>query len=89
MPSSETPLVYLFVTDPKDTLKMLRETLCVAQSAIGQGKVGGSRHDGHIERIGRLIVEIDRQRPLGPDGKHRDLHTPFCGCEDKGKIHVV
>jgi len=79
MPSVEKPLLYLFLADPRDTLKMLRETLCVAQTAIGEAL----DNPKHIERIQRLIDEIDRQRPLGPDGKHGNLHTPFCGCEGK------
>lgn len=62
----------LHLDDPRDTLKMIRETLCVAQSAVGVH---------NRERIQRMINEIDRQRPLGPDGKHGDRHTATCGCE--------
>lgn len=64
----------LRLTDPRDSLKMLRETLCVAQQAVG------GRHD-HSDRIQRMINDIDRQRPLGPNGKHGDRHTLTCGCE--------
>lgn len=81
--ANEKPLVYIFLTDQRDTLKMVRETLCVAQSAIGLSDVGGPRKAEHIACLQRIIAEIDRQRPLGSDGKHGDLHTPFCGCEDK------
>lgn len=28
-----------------------------------------------------MIRDIDEQRPLGPDGKHGNRHTPTCGCE--------
>lgn len=63
-----------------DDLKSLRETLCVAQKAI-QFEYHGGGEDPDVQRIGRLIAEIDRQRPLGSDGKHGDLHTPTCGCE--------
>lgn len=66
-----------------DSLKMLRESLCVAQTAIGNSEVGGSRTREHIDRLGRLINEIDRQRPLASNGKHGTLHTATCGCEDK------
>jgi hypothetical protein len=62
-----------------DGPKMLRETLCLAQSAMLSLPV--SRH--HVARLQRLINECDRHRPLGPDGKHGSLHTPTCGCEDK------
>jgi hypothetical protein len=61
-----------------DSLKMIRETLCVAQTGLGLLPYETS---GDSARLGRVIAEIDRQRPLGPDGKHRDLHTPTCGCE--------
>lgn len=64
-----------------DDLKSLRETLALAQSALLQGAAAWRHEEGHSERIGRLIAEIDRQRPLDPDGKHGDLHTPTCGCE--------
>lgn len=62
-----------------DSLKMIRETLCVAQVAVWRGT--GSRAEEHSQRLGRIIAEIDRQRPVGSDGKHGDLHTPTCGCE--------
>lgn len=60
---------------PSAELKMLREALSRAQS-------------GHLtpedsDRINDLVAEIDRHRPLGLDGKHDDLHTPTCGCEDR------
>jgi hypothetical protein len=64
-----------------DTPKMIRETLCAAQSAIGL-HTDENRRAGHIARLQRLINECDRHRPLGPDGKHGDRHTPTCGCED-------
>lgn len=68
----------------KDSLKMLRETLCLAQHALllrGE-RLDGDRTPAHVARLSRLIDDIDRQRPLGPDGKHGDRHTPTCGCED-------
>ena len=69
----------LHLDDPRDTLKMIRETLCVASSGLSLLTGDVTRH---TERITRIIHEIDRQRPLGPDGKHGDRHTPTCGCED-------
>ena len=33
--------------------------------------------------IGSLIKDLDGHRPLGPDGKHGDLHTATCGCDDR------
>lgn len=67
-----------------DSPKMIRETLCVSQACIGNSPFDASRRDGHLSRLGRLIAECDRHRPLGPDGKHGDRHTATCGCEDKG-----
>lgn len=63
-----------------DTPKMLRETFCVAQTRIGASDLDEARKDEHIARLGRLIAECDRHRPLGPDGRHGDRHTPTCGC---------
>lgn len=61
-----------------DDPKMLRETLCVAQTWINLS--GDSRKREHSDRLERLIAECDRHRPLGRDGKHGNLHTPTCGC---------
>lgn len=62
-------------------LKATREALCVAQAWLG-----GVHDNGEAARaittIQHLIDDIDRQRPLGPDGMHGDRHTPTCGCED-------
>lgn len=66
----------------RDSPKMLREALCVAQSALSHQAVSPDRH---IAALGRLIDECDRHRPLGNDGKHNDLHTPTCGCETTGR----
>lgn len=65
------------------SLKMFRESLCVAQMAIG--RCGDVIPDpaGRIARLQELIDLIDLLRPLGPDGKHGDLHTAWCGCQDK------
>jgi hypothetical protein len=68
----------------RDSPKMLRETLCVAQSAIGRPMFAGDRKSEHIDRLQRLIDACDRHRPLGPDGKHGDRHTASCGCEASG-----
>lgn len=71
-----------------DSLKSVRETLCVAQSALNHTPAYGDRAAGDSALIGRLIAEIDRQRPLGPDGAHGELHTETCGCERPG-LHCV
>lgn len=75
-------LADLFAYIVPDGPKMLRETLCVAQSRIGNSPYDEGRKREHIARLQRLIDECDRMRPLGPNGKHDDRHTPECGCED-------
>jgi hypothetical protein len=70
-----------------DSLKMVREALCVAQAWLPTVHDGGEALAA-IEVLGRLIEDIDRQRPLGPDGKHDDRHTPTCGCEDVDTFEV-
>lgn len=65
-----------------DDPKMLRETLCLAQSLILSGG-DTTRRKEHFNRIQQLINECDRHRPLGSNGKHGNLHTDTCGCEDK------
>lgn len=67
------------IADPK----MLRETLCLAQSRIGDSPLDRERKQQHIERLQRLIDLCDVLRPIGPDGKHGARHTPGCGCSDK------
>lgn len=67
-----------------DGPKMLRETLCLAQSAIIQLDLVDELKERHIMVLQRMINECDRHRPLGINGKHANLHTATCGCEDKG-----
>ena len=64
---------------PDDQLKMLRETLCISQSAMNMMALGRSPADN--KRLQALIDQIDVLRPLGSDGKHDDRHTGFCGCD--------
>lgn len=60
--------------------KMLRETLCVAQTWVGLSP--DVRAQEHVKRLQQLIDECDRLRPIGPDGKHgSNRHTPYCGCD--------
>lgn len=54
--------------------KELREQLCVQQT-YAPGKF--TRNE-----IQRLIDVLDLHRPLGASGKHGDLHTPTCGCDE-------
>lgn len=75
-------LAIVSLDDPRDTLKMVRETFAIAQQRIVATRPEHRSDQRHAERLGRLIAEIDRQRPLGPDGKHGNLHTPTCECEE-------
>ena len=67
-----------------ENLKALRESLCVAQSAIGQayGQRQSEYTTSKIKTIQKVLDQIDILRPLGPDGKHGNRHTEYCGCED-------
>lgn len=65
-----------------DDPKMLRETLCVAQGVVSRHVSNVDRRAEHVARLGRLIAECDRHRPVGVDGKHGTRHTPTCGCDD-------
>lgn len=66
--------------------KMLKETLCVVQSAMHAlerehpGYNAGGTTESHLARIQLLINECDRMRPIGRDGNHGNLHTRNCGC---------
>jgi hypothetical protein len=59
------------------SLKMLREHLCADQA-----KWQSEWPEGIQAAVDVLINMIDRHRPLGTDGKHGNLHTSTCGCED-------
>lgn len=69
------------VTVVADDVKMLRETLCEAQTAILNRMAPGHALP-HADRLQALVAQLDVHRPLGPDGKHGDRHTATCGCED-------
>ena len=69
-----------------DSLKAIRETLCLAEAALIDRADHGIDTEAirwrHLDHISNLLDDIDRQRPLGPDGTHSDdLHTDSCGCE--------
>ena len=67
--------------------KMLLETLNVASHALNElekarpGYNAGGTVEQHLERLRHLSDECQRMRPVGPDGKHGDRHTPSCGCK--------
>ncbi len=63
---------------PASRLKMLWEMLAQWSTQPGVYK---ARQD----LIKHLHREIEKHRPLGSDGKHGDLHTATCGCEDVEK----
>lgn len=62
------------------SLKMVREALYYAEATMLQ-TVQGQRYR---EIVQDLVEDIDRQRPLGRNGKHGNLHTDNCGCADRG-----
>jgi hypothetical protein len=62
------------------SVKMMRETLCAAQSAVQHGPYDERQKPSRTAHIQTLIDELDRHRPTGRGGKHGNLHTPTCGC---------
>jgi len=63
-----------------DEPKQLRETLCIAQSQIGNSALNPSLKKTHMDRLQRLINDCDGMWSFGPDGKHGNMHTDMCGC---------
>lgn len=61
-----------------NSLKMAREALCLAEGAI----LNIHGRSPRVEIIASMIADIDRQRPIGQDGKHGNRHTKTCGCDD-------
>lgn len=59
------------------SIKMLREDLCRRQVQAPEWP------SDIASAVDVLINMIDRHRPLASDGKHGDLHTDTCGCEDR------
>lgn len=73
-----------FAIRTTDSLKSVRESLCLAQTALGDwSRAAFGQSVRASEVLGRLVEDIDRQRPLGPDGTHGDRYTATCGCEDR------
>ena len=73
----------LHLDDPADSIKLVQETLSLAQCAVLNFYPDTDQRRSAVGRLQRLIDECERQRPVGPDGKHGDLHTPTCGCADR------
>lgn len=72
--------------------KMLRETLCLAQTALNlMGDHTGQYMTDHVAHLQKLIDEIDVIRPLGPDGKHGDgvRCTLMCGCSGRARLWTL
>lgn len=65
-----------------DSPKAIREALCLAQSSVLCRPADRDRVHAVVAVLKRLIDECDRHRPIGPDGKHGNRHTPTCGCDD-------
>lgn len=67
------------------TVKMVREALCFAQTAVNHVYSADNKQKGmYSDILQDMIDDCDRQRPLGRDGKHGNLHTDNCGCDDRG-----
>lgn len=60
-------------------LKVAREALCAAMNGLPNYS---SLYTAQRVALSQMIQEIDVLRPIGPDGKHSDRHTLYCGCDD-------
>lgn len=58
--------------------KMLRETLCTQEAHIPRGELEQWTRTAFNE----LLLVLELHRPVAPNGKHGNLHTATCGCED-------
>lgn len=68
-----------------ESVKMLREQLCLAQLSVQTDLDWNGVHSQErvSATLGNIINVLDHHRPLGADGKHGNKHTKTCGCEDK------
>lgn len=76
---SSAPIAALEI--PASDVKMLGETLRRAQVLATRRTYDMSSIPDDVVRLGQLIRECDRHRPLGSNGKHGTLHTTTCGCD--------
>lgn len=65
------------------SIKMIGEALCYAETALLNFYPVTDQRTRYAAIIADLLADAHRQRPVGSNGKHGDLHTPTCGCEDK------
>lgn len=61
------------------TPKSLHEAFCYSQTHLPDTPQGN-----HFRSVLQdLINEMQIHRPLGSNGKHGNLHTQTCGCDDE------
>ncbi|PBI96965.1 hypothetical protein BKP42_36250 [Rhodococcus erythropolis] len=64
------------------TIKTVSEALSYAETALLNTYPDSEQRAHYAEVIAELLRDIARQRPVGSNGKHGELHTPTCGCAD-------
>ena len=64
------------------TIKTVGEALSYAETALLKTYPESAQRAHYAEVIAELLRDVARQRPVGSNGKHGELHTPTCGCED-------
>lgn len=62
--------------------KAAREKFSTLQSLVNR-QGGGNLEPIMNTFLQNLIDQLEQHRPTGSDGKHGNLHTTTCGCEDK------
>ena len=64
------------------TIKTVGEALSCAENALLNAYPNSGLGAHYAEVIAELLRDVIRQRPVGSNGKHGELHTATCGCED-------
>ncbi|WP_280499377.1 hypothetical protein [Nocardia cyriacigeorgica] len=65
------------------SIKTVGEALSYAECAVLNFYPDNSQRAHYAKVLAELLADVARQRPTGSNGKHGDLHTPTCGCEDR------
>jgi hypothetical protein len=63
------------------TIKTVGEALSYAETALLSAYPDSGQRARYAEVIAELLRDVARQRPVGSNGKHGELHTSTCGCE--------
>ena len=77
----ESSQVHTSVLHSSHSIKTLGEALSYAETTILTFYADTTQGAHYASVIAELLRDVERQRPVGRDGKHGDRHTDSCGCE--------